>query len=148
MIVKWPQVGGSVTAVSLSLRVPVKPRNLLDDPQLAQQLRLVCARGPLFEPVPIRRASPVEIDAATDRRSGSSAPTLMGHLLCEAHERTTDSHVRRGDGRLPERLGDLGVRAAHLDARDDRLAVLGLQALQGGLVALQRLALRSPSLEW
>ena len=82
--------------------------------------------------------SPAEIDAATDRKSGSSGPALNGHLLGQAGQRSTDGHVGSGDGWLSEQFGDLGVRVAHLDTQHDRLAVFRLQPLQCRFVALER----------
>src|SRR5205823_4369194 len=63
--------------------------------------------------------------AIDERRSLPSGASLTCHLLCEPDQSAADRDMRRGDGRLAERLCHLRVILAELDARDDRLAVNG-----------------------
>src|SRR4030088_1016221 len=84
--------------------------------------------------------TPVEIAEASSRSSGSSGATLNRHLLGEADEGAADCDVRSSDGWLSQGLGYVWIGMPHLDARDDRFAVVWSQALQRGLVALQRFA--------
>src|SRR5262245_52984417 len=83
-------------------------------------------------------AFPSEIDSAIDRSLLSSPFSLMGHLLCELDEGAADRHVHGRHGWFLEHHPDLGIGQAHLDARDDELAILLAKARQRRFVALAR----------
>src|SRR5262245_22413509 len=80
--------------------------------------------------------------------NGAAAKTEQGrpwqlvgpvHLAREADEGAGHAHPRGVSRGFPERLGHLRVRQAQLDPRDDRLAFLGGEPPERGLILLERL---------
>jgi hypothetical protein len=64
---------------------------------------------------------------------------FMSHLLGQFEQRPAERHVGRCHARLLEHGGDFRVRQTQLDARDDQGLVVGPQAIERGLVAIERL---------
>jgi len=63
----------------------------------------------------------------------------MSHLLGQFEQRPAERHVCCCHARLFEHDGDFRVRQTQLDARDDQGLVVGPQAIERGLVAIERL---------
>src|SRR5690349_5983674 len=81
---------------------------------------------------------PSETEAANSCRCRSMP--AMRHLPRKANEGAGDRHSRRVGGSLSEDSSQLLVAESELDPGQDRLAVFGLQLLQGSFIALERLA--------
>src|SRR5436309_4300418 len=73
---------------------------------------------------------------ATSATVGSLASTL--HFPGETHEGTLRRLARRFRARFVQRHSQLFIAVAQLDARDDRLPLLGLQPLECFFVRLHR----------
>src|SRR5438094_954761 len=76
--------------------------------------------------------------AARSATVGSLASTL--HFPGETHEGTLRRLARRFRARFVQRHGELFIAVAQLDARDDRLPLLGLQTLERLFVGLHGFA--------